>query len=155
MLTWVERRLIGRFQVRLGPNRVGPIGLLQPIADLVKLMHKESIIPIGVNPFLYLVAPVISLFASLAVFGVIPFGGEATIPAPTSDPPVDRRPQRRPAAGVRARVVQLLRLPGRRLVVQLQVLAVTARCAPSPAGQLRGRLALAVIGVVMMGQTLR
>jgi NADH-quinone oxidoreductase subunit H len=80
LMTWFERRLIGRFQVRLGPNRVGPMGLLQPIADLGKLIQKESLIPIGSNVVLYLVAPVISLFASLAVFSVIPFGEEATIP---------------------------------------------------------------------------
>jgi NADH-quinone oxidoreductase subunit H len=80
VMTWFERRLIGRFQVRLGPNRVGPMGLLQPIADLGKLIQKESLIPMGSNPLLYLMAPVISLFASLAVFSVIPFGGEATIP---------------------------------------------------------------------------
>ena len=80
VLTWAERRLIGRFQVRLGPNRVGPIGLLQPIADLGKLLRKESIIPIGSSPFLYLIAPAVSLFAALSVFGVIPFGESATIP---------------------------------------------------------------------------
>jgi NADH-quinone oxidoreductase subunit H len=80
VMTWAERRLIGRFQVRLGPNRVGPAGLLQPIADLGKLIRKESVVPVGANPFLYLVAPVLSLFAALLVFAVIPFGGEATIP---------------------------------------------------------------------------
>src|SRR4029079_6712304 len=78
--TWFERRLIGRFQVRLGPNRVGPFGLLQPIADLVKLIRKESILPEGISPVLYIAAPAVSLFASLAVFAVIPFGEEATIP---------------------------------------------------------------------------
>jgi NADH-quinone oxidoreductase subunit H len=80
IMTWFERRLIGRFQVRYGPNRVGPMGLLQPIADLGKLLQKESLIPYGSSRFLYLLAPVISLFSSLAVFAVIPFGGEATIP---------------------------------------------------------------------------
>jgi NADH-quinone oxidoreductase subunit H len=80
MLTWVERRLIGRFQARYGPNRVGPMGLLQPIADLGKLLRKENILPVGANPFLYLLAPAISLWAALMVFGVIPFGGEATVP---------------------------------------------------------------------------
>ncbi len=80
VMTWAERRLIGRFQVRLGPNRVGPFGLLQPIADLGKLIQKESLIPAGSNTFLYLFAPVISLFTSLAVFAVIPFGERAEVP---------------------------------------------------------------------------
>jgi NADH-quinone oxidoreductase subunit H len=80
MLTWAERRILGRFQNRLGPNRVGPYGLLQPIADLVKLIRKESLLPQGINPALYLLAPVVSLFASLAVFAVIPFGGLVTVP---------------------------------------------------------------------------
>jgi NADH-quinone oxidoreductase subunit H len=79
-MTWFERRLIGRFQVRYGPNRVGPFGLLQPIADLGKLIQKESLIPAGSSRFLYLAAFAISLFTALAVFSVIPFGGEATVP---------------------------------------------------------------------------
>jgi NADH-quinone oxidoreductase subunit H len=80
LMTWVERRLIGRFQVRLGPNRVGPQGLLQPIADLGKLLRKQSMIPDGARPRLYLLAPFISLFCAIGAFGLMPFGGVATVP---------------------------------------------------------------------------
>jgi NADH-quinone oxidoreductase subunit H len=80
VLTWLERRLIGRFQVRLGPNRVGPFGLLQPIADLGKLLRKQNTIPDGASRRLYLAAPFISLFCAIGAFGLMPFGGEATIP---------------------------------------------------------------------------
>ena len=80
IMTWVERRLIGRFQQRLGPNRVGPAGLLQPIADLGKLLRKQSMIPDGARPRLYLLAPFVSLFCAIGAFGLMPFGGVATIP---------------------------------------------------------------------------
>ncbi len=79
-MTWVERRLIGRFQQRLGPNRVGPAGLLQPIADLGKLLRKQSMIPTGARPRLYLLAPFVSLTCAIGAFGFMPFGGLATIP---------------------------------------------------------------------------
>ncbi len=80
VMTWVERRLIGRFQVRLGPNRVGPAGLLQPIADLGKLLRKQSMIPDGARPRLYLLAPFVSLFCAIGAFGLMPFGGVVTVP---------------------------------------------------------------------------
>ncbi len=79
-MTWLERRLIGRFQTRYGPNRVGPAGLLQPIADLGKLLRKQSMIPTGARPKLYLAAPFITLFCAIAAFGLMPFGGRAQIP---------------------------------------------------------------------------
>ena len=72
-LTFAERKIIGYMQVRIGPNRVGPKGWLQPIADAVKLMFKEIILPRGANRFLFLTAPVLSIGPALAAWAVIPF----------------------------------------------------------------------------------
>ncbi len=79
-MTWVERKLIGRFQVRYGPNRVGPFGLLQPIADLGKMLQKENMVPEGARVKLYMVAPLIAMTCAIGAFGLIPFGGVATLP---------------------------------------------------------------------------
>ena len=73
-LIWLERRLQGRMQSRLGPNRVGPFGLLQPIADALKLLLKEDITPASVHHVLYYLAPIVSMVPALLAFAVIPFG---------------------------------------------------------------------------------
>lgn len=71
--TYAERKVIGYIQVRIGPNRVGPRGWLQPIADAVKLLTKEVIIPTNANRFLFLSAPVLAIAPALAAWAVIPF----------------------------------------------------------------------------------
>ncbi len=73
-LTLLERRLLGKFQLRYGPNRAGPLGLLQPLADGLKLLFKESFVPAQVDSVAYWLAPAISMVAALFVYVVIPFG---------------------------------------------------------------------------------
>lgn len=78
-LTLWERKLIGWMHVRLGPNRVGPAGLLQPIADALKLLLKEIIIPAKANRALFVIAPIMTIMPALAAWAVIPFGPETVL----------------------------------------------------------------------------
>lgn len=73
LLIWIERKFAARVQDRIGPNRVGPFGLLQPFADVVKLLGKEDITPAGADKWIYNAAPVVSVMAVLLIWAVIPF----------------------------------------------------------------------------------
>jgi NADH-quinone oxidoreductase subunit H len=77
VLIYLERKVVAWFQVRVGPNRVGPLGAFQPLADAVKLMMKEDITPVGVDKPIYYMAPVLSIVPALLAVAVIPFGPES------------------------------------------------------------------------------
>jgi NADH-quinone oxidoreductase subunit H len=78
-LTYGERRLLGWFQIRLGPNRAGPWGLLQPLADIVKLLTKEDLVPEGADRFIFLYAPAVVAVTALLIFAVVPFADTWTL----------------------------------------------------------------------------
>ncbi|MBI5598170.1 MAG: NADH-quinone oxidoreductase subunit NuoH [Deltaproteobacteria bacterium] len=79
-LTWVERKVAGHIQVRLGPFRVGPHGILQPVADMVKMLLKEDVIPTKADKWLFMLAPIMTMVPAFAVFVAIPVGDKFTLP---------------------------------------------------------------------------
>src|SRR5690242_3046453 len=92
-LTYFERKVAAHMQHRMGPNRTGPIGLLQWVADAIKLIHKEEIVPAGADKAIFWLAPMLSMFTASAAYAFIPFGEEIRlfdrpIPYYISDTPV-------------------------------------------------------------------
>jgi len=78
-LVWLERKFLARLQVRYGPNRAGKFGLLQPIADTIKMLTKEDIVPAAADRFIFLLAPAVVATTALMMFAVVPFGSSLTI----------------------------------------------------------------------------
>src|SRR5438128_4987276 len=78
-LQWIERKVLAHIQLRVGPQRVGPHGLLQPLADVIKLLTKEDLLPPYVNRFFYMLAPFLAVTIALISISVIPFGPEIDV----------------------------------------------------------------------------
>jgi NADH-quinone oxidoreductase subunit H len=85
LMTLAERKVSAWMQYRVGPNRVGPWGVLQPLADGVKFIFKEELVPAGGNPWMFRLAPVIAAFPAMMTIAVIPFGGQVTIGSVTTN----------------------------------------------------------------------
>ncbi|MEK9164074.1 MAG: NADH-quinone oxidoreductase subunit H, partial [Chloroflexota bacterium] len=83
-MTLAERKVMAWLQVRIGPNRAGPFGFFQPVADGIKLLFKEELIPAGADRLMFVIAPVITVIPALVIMAVVPFGPPVNICLPTA-----------------------------------------------------------------------
>ena len=134
VLTVVERKLIGRFQHRYGPNRVGPVGMLQPLADILKLAGKQIFRPDAAVPFLFALGPALVIFSGITTIAILPVRRRPGRRRPLRD----RRPDRRPLL-LRLRLALVLRPAALRLVVGLEVQLPRRDALGRAADLLRGR----------------
>ena len=130
---WFERRVVARMQHRIGPNVHGPFGLLQSLADGVKLALKEDIIPKSADKLVFILAPVIATVPAFVAFAVIPFGPEVTVPFTDITTPLQLTDM--PVAVIFILAIALdrhLRHRPRRLVLRVDVLPARRDFARAP-----------------------